>query len=123
MTPQGTTRLAHTLLRALKSSPELVIIVSDGYENHPAGGVREVVRVFKERLDPQETTSFLHLNPTFDSDYLAPRPLSAQLPTMGIRDAEDIFTLLAFARFLSADTSEAALASYLSSLAEGLDER
>lgn len=118
--PNGATSLARPLIEALKTTPDLVVIVSDGYENDPPAGVREVVRVFQERLDPHRAVELLHLNPLFDSDYLSPRPLSPRVPTMGVRDAEDLFTLLTFARFLNSHITERDVIHYLHSAAEEL---
>lgn len=97
--PRGQSRLAEPLLDALDARPELVIVVSDGFENDPPGGTSEVVRLFREHVDPGGQTAIVHLNPVFDATAFMPRPLGATVPTVGIRDAHDLPEKLAFARF------------------------
>jgi len=98
-TPRGQTDLATPLLEALKGGPELVVIVSDGYDNDPPGGASMVLRGFRAHLDPTRQTALLHLNPVFDAAEFGLRALDPVAPTLGVRDAEDLPTLLAFARF------------------------
>lgn len=99
VTPYGQTDLATPLLDALEWGADVVIVVSDGFENDPAGGAGEVARCFRERIDPARRTSIVHMNPVFDSERYAPRSLGAAVPTVGLRDAEDLPTVLGFARF------------------------
>jgi hypothetical protein len=42
--PSGDTSIAHALLELVESEPEAVFVLSDGYENAPAGRFDEVVR-------------------------------------------------------------------------------
>jgi len=93
-----------------------VIIVSDGHENDPSGALHELVRVFRERLDPQGTVSIVHLNPVFNAESFEPKRLSPLIPTIGVRDAEDLFTALSFADFASGEGSLEALEAHLRSL-------
>jgi hypothetical protein len=117
---RGQTDLATPLLDALEWTPELVVVVSDGFENDPPAGAAEVCRVFRERLDPQRRTVIIHVNPVFDAPHLGPRRLTppmdpprAAVPTVGLRDAEDLPTVLAFARFADGGLSLADLEDYL----------
>ena len=110
---RGQTRLAGPLIDALAHRPELVVIVSDGYENDPPGGVETVVRLFRAHLDPQRRVSIVHLNPVFDSERFAPRALGESLPTLGLRDAEDLLTMLGFARFADGIAPLSELEDYL----------
>lgn len=41
----------------------------------------------------------LHVNPVFDDVSLGPKPIGGAVPTMGIRDAEDLPTAIAFGEF------------------------
>src|SRR5690606_28217651 len=50
--PRGQTDLATPLLDALEWEPELVVVVSDGYDNGPPNAVAELTRIFRTRLDP-----------------------------------------------------------------------
>lgn len=105
VTAKGQTDLTTPLLAAMRSEPDMVIILSDGYENAPAGLVGQVVAVSRQRIPAFQHTSFIHLNPVFDPDNLAPRTLGAALPTVGVRNAEDVLSGLGFARFADGSTS------------------
>lgn len=94
--PTGTTDLVTPLLAALREQPELVVIVSDGFDNDPQG-LAGAVCTAAARLWPG--TFMIHLNPVYDRQAFAPKSLSPSLPALGIRDADDVPTLLAFARF------------------------
>jgi hypothetical protein len=111
--PRGQTDLASPLLDALQARPDLVVVVSDGFDNDPAGGAGEVCRVFRARLDPARRTTIVHINPVFDAPELGPRRLAAEVPTLGLRDAEDLPTALSFARFAAGDLSLVELEDYL----------
>ncbi|MCA9524176.1 MAG: hypothetical protein KC609_24580, partial [Myxococcales bacterium] len=110
---RGQTDLASALLEALEWKPDLVLIVSDGYENDPSRGAAEVARVFREHLDPTRRVSMIHLNPVFDADHYAPKTIGRALPTVGLRDAEDLFTMLGFARFVEGSAPLEELEHYL----------
>ncbi len=120
VTARGQTDLATPLLAALETRPDLVVIVSDGFDNDPPRGAGEVCRVFRARLDPQRKTTIVHVNPVFDAPHLGPRPLDRSVPTVGLRDAEDLATVLAFARFADGSLSLAALEDYLAVRATAL---
>ncbi|MEL6186739.1 MAG: hypothetical protein AAFU79_19125 [Myxococcota bacterium] len=113
VTPHGQTDLAGPLLAALRHQPDVVVIVSDGHENAPPRGAAEVARVFRRRLDPERKTSIVHVNPVFDAEVLAPRTLGEAIPTVGIRDAEDLLTVLGFARFADGFEPLKSLEAYL----------
>ncbi len=55
----------------------------------------------------------IHCNPVFDPDTFAPYILSPYIPTLGIREAEDLPTLVNFARFADGDVSLKELEDYL----------
>lgn len=97
--PHGQTDLVTGLLAALEDRPDLVVVVSDGFENDPPGAAAEVVRLFRTHLDPDGHTRIVHLNPVFDAGSYMPRMLGSTVPTVGIRDAEALGTKLRFARF------------------------
>ena len=122
VTARGQTRLGGPLLDALDWKPDLVVIVSDGFENDPPLGAAEVARVFRSRLDPERKTAIVHMNPVFDAQNYAPRTLGDAIPTVGLRDAEDLLTVLGFARFADGHAPLAELESYLAArMAEMLD--
>ncbi|ATB26611.1 hypothetical protein [Melittangium boletus] len=110
---RGQTDLSTPLLDALDWMPDLVVVVSDGYDNDPPNAVAEVTRVFRTKLDPARRTSIIHANPVFASEFLAPRTLGALVPTVGVRDAEDLPTVLGFARFAEGAAPLSELEDYL----------
>jgi hypothetical protein len=109
----GQTDLATPLLDALEWGAETILIVSDGYENDPPNGASEVLRLLRLRIDPQRRIRILHANPVLHPDDFAPRALSPLIPTVGLRDAEDLPTVLAFARLADGGATMADLDAYL----------
>jgi len=117
---EGSTDLATPLLDALTdpNPVDTVLVVSDGYENDPPGGAREVLRVFRTHIAPTRTVSVVHLNPVFDRESLGPRPLGGTIPTIGLREAEDLPTALGFARFAEGYGTLTELEHYLAARVE-----
>ncbi len=113
--PRGQSDLATPLLDALEWGADLVVIVSDGCENDPPCGAAQVLRIFRKRLDPNNGTSIVHCNPVFNSDDFSLRSLCPDIPTVGLRDAEDLPTVLGFAQFANGSTSLSELEKYLES--------
>lgn len=120
VTPWGQTSLARPLLDALDWQPEMIIIISDGWENDPPGAVAELLRIYYEKLDPKRQIAIVHCNPVFNANDYELKQLSPLVPTIGIRDAEDLPTLLAFMQFADGRSSLAALEGYLLSRAANL---
>jgi hypothetical protein len=113
VTARGATDLATPILDAIGWGADLVVVVSDGYDNDPFHGAREVLRVYHERLARRGGPSIVHANPVFDAEGYAPRALSPHVPTVGLRDAEDLATMIGFARFASGDARLSELEGYL----------
>lgn len=113
VTARGQTDLATPLLNALEWGAEVIVIVSDGYENDPPGAAEALTRVFRQKLDPEHRVSIVHANPVFDPGFFAPRPLGPSIPTVGLRDAEDLPTMLGFARFADGTAPLSLLEEYL----------
>ncbi|GAA2804991.1 hypothetical protein [Streptomyces showdoensis] len=115
--PWGPTPLGMRILDALESAPEgapeRLVIVSDGWDNAPPGLAGEVLRVWRERLDPEHRTSVVHVNPVYDAEVFDVRRLAPEVPTAGIRDAEDLPALVEIARFAEGRERLAALRAYL----------
>ncbi|MCA9023326.1 MAG: hypothetical protein KDA74_24425, partial [Planctomycetaceae bacterium] len=109
----GQTALAEPLLDALEWRPDLIVIVSDGYENDPPQLVDQVARVYRAAIGKAETPEIVHMNPVFDADHYAPRRLGATIPTVGLRDAEDIPIMLGFAKFTAGTATLEELEQYL----------
>ncbi|MBK5992006.1 hypothetical protein JHN53_10155 [Streptomyces sp. MBT58] len=116
--PWGPTPLGMRVLDALEpgpggAAPDRLVIVSDGWDNAPAGLAGEVLRVWRKRLDPGRRTAVVHVNPVYDADGFDVRRLTAGVPTAGIRDAEDMPALVEIARFAEGRTGAAELHAYL----------
>ncbi|MFE9010129.1 hypothetical protein [Streptomyces cyaneofuscatus] len=116
--PWGPTPLGMRVLDALEpgpggAAPDRLVIVSDGWDNAPAGLAGEVLRVWRARLDPGWRTAVVHVNPVYDADGFDVRRLAAGVPTAGIRDAEDLPALVEIARFAEGRTGAAELHAYL----------
>jgi len=116
----GQSALAGPILDALAWSPDLLVVVSDGVDNDPPGGAAEVLRVYRQRLDPAGAVEIVHANPVFDAAHFEPRRLCPLVPTVGLRDAEDLPTMLGFARFAVGDVPLEALEDYLARRASAL---
>src|SRR5690606_12391631 len=51
--PFGPTPLGRRIIDALQTRPERLVIVSDGCDNAPPGLARDVLRIWRTRLDPE----------------------------------------------------------------------
>ncbi|MGW1091700.1 hypothetical protein ACWD4L_36910 [Streptomyces sp. NPDC002596] len=111
--PWGPTPLGTRILDALEHGPDRLVIVSDGWDNAPAGLAGEVLRVWRTRMDPDRHTAVVHVNPVYEADGFDVRRLAPSVPTAGIRDAEDLPALVEIARFAEGRTGAAALHAYL----------
>ncbi|MGD1913616.1 MAG: hypothetical protein ACFB2X_23090 [Rivularia sp. (in: cyanobacteria)] len=111
--PRGQSDLATPLLDALEWGADLIVIVSDGCENDPPCGAAQVLRIFCNLLDVDCRTSIVHCNPVFNSDDFSVGSLSPDIPTVGLRDAEDLPTMLGFAQFANGSASLFELEDYL----------
>lgn len=111
--PFGATPLGERVLDGLEHAPERLLIVSDGWDNAPPGLAAEVLRVWRARLDPRGDTAVVHLNPVYDADDFDVHRLSVDVPTVGVRDAEDIPALVEFAQLASGAGELGALRSHL----------
>ncbi|MFE2757662.1 hypothetical protein ACFXGA_37240 [Actinosynnema sp. NPDC059335] len=97
--PYGMTPLGERVLDALEHAPDRLLIVSDGWDNAPYGLAAEVLRVWRTRLDPERRVVAVHLNPVYDAVDFDVKRLARAVPTVGVRDAEDVPALVEFARF------------------------
>ena len=78
--PAGDTSLARGLCDLLESAPDAVFVISDGYENRPAGRFGEVVSALRAMGN---TTPIYHLNPVFAAESGGVRELAPGLvPTL-----------------------------------------
>jgi hypothetical protein len=111
--PFGPTPLGERILDALDTGPERLIIVSDGWDNAPPGLAAEVLRVWRTRLDPDRKVAITHLNPVYDADDFDVRRLAPTVATAGVRDAEDLPTLIELAGFAEGRTGLDDVRAYL----------
>ena len=111
--PNGATPLGLRLIDALETAPERIVVVSDGWDNSPPGLAREVLRVWRTRLDPSQRVDVVHVNPVFDAETLDVRALSPSVPSVGIRDAEDLVPLVELAQFAQGRVGLPELMAYL----------
>ena len=124
VTRRGQTDLAGPLLEALAWGAELVVVVSDGFENDPPGAAAEVLRIWRERVAPGDGGPVVvHLNPVFDPTRYMPRCLGDGVPALGIRDAEELPELLIQARFMAGPHDLTALEGHLARRAAALIAR
>ena len=87
--PLGDTAIADALVEALSvhPSPEAVFVISDGYENAPAGRFAEVM---KEVREIGIETPVFHLNPVFAAEAVGVRELAPEegVPTLPIQQPQ-----------------------------------
>src|SRR6185312_4148663 len=77
---------ADGLIDLLETMPEAIYVVSDGYENRPAGRFAEVVAALRSQGD---TTPIYHLNPVFAAEAAGVRELCPGLvPTLPVSRPE-----------------------------------
>ncbi|WP_424185999.1 hypothetical protein ACOBQX_29630 [Actinokineospora sp. G85] len=108
--PIGSTCLGARLVDALERRPDRVVVVSDGWDNAPAGLAAEVLRAGR-RLAPE--VDVVHLNPVYDDEVFDVRALAPGTPSVGIRDAEDAAALVELARFATGAVPFAELRAHL----------
>lgn len=88
--PSGDTALADALvdILAVDERPEAIFVLSDGYENAPAGRFGEVVEAVREiGID----TPIFHMNPVFAAESTGVRTLAENsVPTLPVRDPEGV---------------------------------
>ena len=116
LAPSGNTNLGAPLLKGLESQPELVMVVSDGRENSPAGACEAIARVVSKRL-PEICPKWLHLNPVYNPDDFSPKSLGPSWPVIGLRRVEDLSTALIFSDFTQGSSDARVLESSLSTRA------
>lgn len=89
--PQGATALGEAIITVLEENENLnaIFLISDGYENSPAGRTHDVVSKIR---DIGILTPIYHLNPVFAAESQGTRCLSALIPTMPVQRPELMHT-------------------------------
>lgn len=107
---RGQSNLSERLLDSLEWGATTVILISDGVENDPPHTFHAVL---KAACQLKSNLTVMHFNPVFDADMLSVRGVSQMVPTVGLRDANDLPTALSFARFAAGQCELAELEEYL----------
>jgi hypothetical protein len=71
------------------------------------------LRVYYGKLDKQRRTEIVHCNPVFNSNDYELKQLSSLIPIIGIREAEDLPTVLSFMQFADGRSNLGELETYL----------
>ena len=91
----GASNLSKGLLKALKNKPELLVIISDGYENAPFSGLAsQVIESYMKKIDKSSKTTIIHLNPVYAPEADGVKKLSNLVDTFGIRDERQLYLIL-----------------------------
>lgn len=90
--PSGDTELAEGFLALVCDEPEAIFVLSDGYENTPAGRFSEVVEQVRSLgID----IPIYHLNPVFAAEARGVRELApGQVPTMPVQNPDGLGTTI-----------------------------
>lgn len=113
LTARGQTDLATPILAALAERPETILVISDGWENDPPGATAELLLAYYQKIDPQRQVAIIHYNPVFNPNDYSLKEICPLVPTIGIRAAEDLPTVLQYVRFAGGRLSLAQLEAYL----------
>jgi len=105
--PSGDTSLAEGLISLLESEPDAVFIISDGYENTPAGRLSETLTLVRQIGC---NTPIYHINPVAAAESgQGVRVLDNRIPVMPINKPEQL-SLAMFKAALTSDPSKGLLA-------------
>lgn len=86
--PQGHTSLADGLLRLLEQEPDTIFILSDGYENAPAGRLAEVLSLVRKIGNH---TPVYHINPVVAAESKkAVKQLADDIPVLTVSRPEQL---------------------------------
>ncbi len=86
--PAQHTALAESVLDALDDEPEAIFIISDGYENSPAGRVDEVIAAVQNKLHWR--VAFYHINPVAAQEAAGVRQLSPRMTPWPVHSVQGL---------------------------------
>ncbi len=109
--PEGYTDIATSLLDALKGKPDLIAIVSDGYENLYPGDLSRVVATLPQ-IGIETPIVFCHSKFTKQDDLELRRP-SQNIPQLEFWHQEDFKNLVIYMLSIVGGKSEASLQEFL----------
>jgi hypothetical protein len=90
--PEGCTELASGMLDLLESKVDAVFILSDGYENSPAGRLAEVLRLVRKIGN---NTPVYHINPVVASESKGLiKQLAEDIPVVSLSKPEQLGMIL-----------------------------
>jgi hypothetical protein len=81
--PSGDTSLARGFMLLVNESPDAIFVLSDGYENAPAGRFQETVTAARSL---GVSIPIYHINPVFAAEVKGIRELAKEVPTMPAQD-------------------------------------
>lgn len=110
----GGTEIRKPLAQAIASRPDLVLILSDGYENTSAGSIAQILNTTAVR---NSGIAFIHLNPVAAAETGGVKKL-ADIPTFGL-SAPEQFPLIALLG--RAYTEPAILETFFDSVEQALE--
>ena len=109
--PQGDTSLAGAIVAALRCEPEAVFVVSDGYENAPAGRSAEVVRAARRF---GVATPVFQISPVLAAESGGVRRLGDDVATIAVHRVESVVLgLLKTAFAIDVERGVEALAAFV----------
>jgi len=109
----GGTELRKPLAQAIASRPDLVLILSDGYENTSAGSIAQILNTTAVR---NSGIAFIHLNPVAAAESIGVRKI-ANIPTFGLSAPEQFPLIVLLGR---AYTEPAILETFFDSIEQAL---
>lgn len=85
--PAGETNLAKGLIKILKQKPDAIFILSDGYENAPAGRVNEVIEAVRKM---KNETPIFQISPVLSGEVAGVKKLSEKISALPVSKPEAI---------------------------------
>jgi len=85
--PSGETNLAKGLIKILKQKPDAIFILSDGYENAPAGRVNEVIEAVRKM---KNETPIFQISPVLSGEVAGVKKLSEKISALPVSKPEAI---------------------------------
>jgi len=85
--PKGSTSIASSLVEAFEEEPEAIYVISDGYENSPAGRTHEALSMIR---DMGINTPVYQVNPVMSGEKKGIRLLSDEMTPMPVNRPEAI---------------------------------
>ncbi|MCO7223285.1 hypothetical protein [Pleionea sp. CnH1-48] len=111
--PKGQSNIAEPFVNALKQEPDVLIIVSDGFENDPTGLTSQIYQSWLKIKSRTRNTNIIHINPVYDANRFDVKKLSEGITSVGIRNVEDIAVTMEYSRFANGRATIEMLEDYV----------